>query len=96
MIGWAMTKHVTIALDEEKLERARVAAEAQGVGMEDYLSRLVSDHLPIDVSESRRETLLAELIGMGSSEHPTDIAKDKDKLIGEAVWEEYLRKTRQK
>jgi hypothetical protein len=39
--------------------------------------------------------LLAKIIGMGSSEHPTDIASDKDKLIGEAVWEEYLRETKQ-
>ena len=26
----------------------------------------------------------------------TDIAKDKDKLIGEAVWQEHLEETKQK
>jgi hypothetical protein len=27
---------------------------------------------------------------------PTDIARDKDKMIGDAVWEEYLEETGQK
>lgn len=27
---------------------------------------------------------------------PTNIARDKDKLVGEAVWQEYLRKTGRK
>ena len=27
---------------------------------------------------------------------PTDIARDKEKLIGEAVWQNYLRKTGRK
>jgi hypothetical protein len=40
------------------------------------------------VAESQQRALLAKIVGMGSTEHPTDIAKDKDKLIGEAVWEE--------
>jgi hypothetical protein len=28
-----------------------------------------------------------------ASGRPTNIARDKDKLIGKAVWKEYLRKT---
>jgi len=27
---------------------------------------------------------------------PTDISRDKDKMIGDAVWEEYLEETGQK
>jgi len=90
-----MTKHVTIELDDDELARAHVAAEARGIAMEDYLRRLVAANLPIEISETQRNALLAKLIGLGSSEHPTDIAKDKDKLIGEAVWQEYLRETKQ-
>jgi hypothetical protein len=33
---------------------------------------------------------------MASTGEPTDIARDKDKLIGEAAWQEYLEETKQK
>jgi hypothetical protein len=90
-----MTEHITLKLDEAELARARAAAEAQGIALEEYLHRLVTSHLP-DEDEadlSRQKTHLAKLIGMGSSEEPTDIAKDKDRFLAEAVWAEHLRKT---
>jgi hypothetical protein len=31
---------------------------------------------------------------LGASEEVTDIARDKDELIGQAAWDEYLRDTR--
>jgi hypothetical protein len=34
--------------------------------------------------------------GAGESDAPTDIARDKNKMIGEAVWQDYLRKTGRK
>jgi hypothetical protein len=91
----AMTKHYMIGLDGDELAKAEVAAEARGLAMEDYLKSLISAHLPNEAPESRQKLLLAKIIGIGSTEHPTDIAKDKDKLIGEAVWEEHLRETKQ-
>ena len=36
------------------------------------------------------------IFDLGASGEPTDIARDKDKMIGEAVWDEYLRKTGRK
>jgi hypothetical protein len=90
-----MTKHITIELDESELARAHVAAEARGIAMEDYLRRLIAAHLPFETPENHQKALLAKLIGLGSSRHPTDIAKDKDRLIGEAVWVEHLRETKQ-
>jgi hypothetical protein len=90
-----MTKHVTIELDENDLARAHLAAEARGIAIEDYLKWLIAAHLPLQASEKRQRTLLGKIIGMGSTAEPTDIAKDKDRLIGEAVWEEHLRKTKQ-
>ncbi len=36
------------------------------------------------------------LFDLGTSGEPTDIARDKDKMIGEAVWDNYLRKTGRK
>jgi hypothetical protein len=90
-----MTKHITIALDEEALLRARAAAEAQGVATEVYLEELITAHLPIAGARSQQKLMLSKIFGMGSTTEPTDIAKDKDKLIGEAVWEEYLRETKE-
>jgi hypothetical protein len=33
------------------------------------------------------------LFDLGASAQPTNIARDKDKMIGQALWEEHLRKT---
>ena len=91
-----MTEHVTIPLDEDELARARLAAEANGVAIEVYLRALVAAHLPVTDASSKQRFYLSKIFGMGSTAEPTDIAKDKDRLIGEAVWEEYLRETKQK
>jgi hypothetical protein len=91
-----MNKHISIELDEEALARARSAAEAQGIDTEVYLRKLITANLPVAGAQSRQQMFLAKIFGMGSSAEPTDIARDKDRLIGEAVWEEYVRETKQK
>src|SRR5262249_4961227 len=88
----AMTKHLTIELDENELARAHVA---RGIAMEDYLKRLIAAHLPLQAPENRQGALLRKIIGLGSTTDPTHIAKDKDRFRGEAVWEEHLRETKQ-
>lgn len=90
-----MTEHVTIQMDEEALARAREAAEAEGITTELYLEKLIAAYLPVSVSRDRQKQLLSKIFGLGSTAEPTDIAKDKDKLVGEAVWQEYLRGTKQ-
>jgi hypothetical protein len=90
-----MTKHVTIELDDAELSRARLAAEAQGVAIEVYLRKLIAANLPVGGVHGGQKMLLSKIIGMGSSDEPTDIAHDKDRLVGEAVWKEHLRQTKQ-
>lgn len=90
-----MTEQITLELDEKELARARLAAEAQGIAMEAYLRQLIEANLPIPGAQSRQQVYLSKIFGMGSSAEPTDIAKDKDKLIGEAVWEDYARGVKQ-
>jgi hypothetical protein len=90
-----MGEHVTIELDESELARARAAAEAQGVAIEVYLRKLIEANLPLERVRDRQKALLSKIIGMGSSDEPTDIAQNKDRLVGEAVWKEHLRKTKQ-
>jgi len=84
-----------IELDEEAIALARREAQARGVPTEEYLRALVTANLPTETVLNRQRAQLEKIFALGSSAEPTDIARDKDKLIGEAVWEEYLRETKQ-
>jgi hypothetical protein len=90
-----MTKHIMIELDEAELARVRVAAEAQGIAIEEYLRQLIAASLPIESARDRQKMLLSKIIGMGSSDEPTNIGADKDGLLAEAVWKDYVRGTKQ-
>ena len=94
-----MTEHVTLPLTAEQLDAARREAERLGVSVENYLLQIVEGRLaalpPAAPQKSKLPiSVLFGLVPEGAGE-PTDIAKDKDKLLGEAVWKEHLRKTRQ-
>jgi hypothetical protein len=92
-----MTKHITVELEEAELARARLAADAQGIALEEYLRKLIAENLPPAAKPDlrRQKQFLSKIIGSGSSVEPTDIAKDKDRFLAEAVWDDYLRKTKQ-
>lgn len=90
-----MTQHVKIELDEQQLQAAQKAAHDLGVTVETYLTGLISSHLPVQTQDNRADiSSLFGLIPFDAGE-PTDIARDKDRLVGEAVWAEYLRETKQ-
>ncbi len=88
-----MTVHITIPVDDEVLERARQEAQRQGTSIEVLVTGLLAsrfgkgNHTPTGRIE--------DLFDLFEGGEPTDIARDKDKMIGEAVWQEHLRKTRQ-
>jgi hypothetical protein len=65
-----MTTHVTTDLNESEVARAHLVAEA---------------HLPSEMPKNQQKALLRKIIDLGSTADPTDIAKDKDRLMGEAV-----------
>ena len=102
-----MTELVTISLDAEHLERARREAGRLGVSLEAYLSRLVQGGLPTaapiasglapeqSAAIPRGKPHISAIFGIGASAEPTDVGRDKDAMLGEAVWKEHLRKTRQ-
>ena len=90
-----MTTHVTIEIEEEVLARARLVAETRGIATEEYLRAVIAANIPVEVAPNRQKFYLAKIFGMGSSAEPTDIAKDKDKLLDEAAWAEHLRETKQ-
>ena len=78
-----MTARTQIYLDVEEHRRARVRAAEQGISMSEYVRRLV--HRDLDRAEPGKLASIEDIFGLDDSGEPTDIARDKDRLIGEAV-----------
>lgn len=87
-----MMVRTQIALDPEDHRRAKRRAAEQDVSLAEYLRRLVRRDLG---GEERPKADISEIFGLFSS-GGSDIAKHKDKYVGEAVEAEYLRKTGQR
>lgn len=79
-------------MDPETQRRAQAKAAELGISFAEYVRRLVAQ----DLGEAKPKADVSVIFDLGASGEPTDIARDKDKLIGDAVWEEYLEETRQK
>jgi hypothetical protein len=79
-------------MDPETQRRAHAKAAELGISFAEYVRRLVAQ----DLGEAKPKADVSIVFDLGASGEPTDIARDKDKLIGDAVWEEYLEETRQK
>jgi len=90
-----MTEHITISLEAEHLERARREAGSLGVSLESYLSRLVQGSLPRSAPAAGDKPHISAIFGIGASAETTDVGRDKDVMLGEAVWAEHLRKAHQ-
>ena len=94
-----MNIRTQISMDPALRRRARARAAALGISLSEYLARLVARDL--GESETRgfaeagadAKPDISSIFDLGPSAKPTDIARDKDKLLGEAVWKEYVRKT---
>ena len=70
--------------------RAQAKAAELGISFAEYVRRLVAH----DVGEQKPKVDVSAIFDLGESDEPTDIAQDKDKMIGEALWQDHLRKTR--
>jgi hypothetical protein len=77
-------------MEPDLQRRARAKAAELGISFVEYIRRLVADDL--DAPKKSKPNISA-LFDLAASGEPTDIARDKDKMIGQAVWEEYLRDT---
>jgi len=84
-----MNTRTQITIDTELQRRAQAKAAELGISFAEYIRRLVAG----DLGESHAKADITALFDLGASSTPTDIARDKDKMIGQAVWEEYLRDT---
>jgi hypothetical protein len=81
-----------IGLDGELKRRAQAKAGELGISFAEYVRRVIAD----DLGKPGPKVDVSILFGLIDEGPPTHIARDKDKMIGEAVWRNYLRKTRRR
>jgi hypothetical protein len=84
-----MNARTQITMDPEMQRRAHAKAAELGISFAEYVRRVIAQ----DLGEAKPRADISMVFDLGASMEPTDIARDKDKLLGEAVWKEYLRKT---
>jgi hypothetical protein len=93
-----MNAPTQITMDPKMQRRAEARAAELGISLAEYIRRAVE----LDLGEARPKQEprpkvdISVVFNLGASDEPTDIASDKDKMIGEAVWDDYLRSTGQK
>lgn len=85
-----MNARTQITMEPELQRRAQAKAAELGISFAEYIRRLVAG----DLGEAKKSKPdISCLFDLGASAEPTDIARDKDKMIGQAAWEEYSRDT---
>jgi hypothetical protein len=84
-----MNARTQINLDPDTQRRAQAKAADLGISFAEYVRRLLAQ----DLGESKRKVSVSMIFDLGTSEGPTDIARDKHTMIDEAVWDDHVRKT---
>ncbi len=87
-----MNARTQITMDPETQRRAKAKAAELGISFAEYVRRLVAS----DLGEPKAKFDITQMFDLVKDGPRTDIARDKDKLIGDAVWEDYLRSTGRK
>jgi hypothetical protein len=82
-----MVSRTQVTLDSELQRRARRRAAELGVSFAEYVRRLVA----LDLDRPRQVRDPSAVFGLGSSDG-SDIARDKDAMVGEAVAARRLRR----
>jgi hypothetical protein len=84
-----MNARTQITIDPEMQRRAQAKASELGISFAEYVRRLLAQDLDELPARKAHISVLFNLVDEGP---PTDIARDKDTMVGEAVWNEHLRK----
>ena len=82
-----MNARTQITMDPEMQRRAHAKAAELGISFAEYIRRVVAN----DLGGSKPKFDVTTLFDYVKGGPITDIARDKDKMIGDAVWEEHLR-----
>ena len=81
-----------ITLDPDLQRRAQLKATELGISFAEYVRRALAQ----DLGERKQTTDISVIFNLVRDGRATHIARDKDKMIGEAVWDEHRRKTGRK
>ena len=84
-----MNARTQITIDPEMQRRAHAKAAALGISFAEYVRRLLAQ----DLGEAKRKVDISLVFDLVDEGPRTNIARDKDKMVGEAVWKEHQRKT---
>jgi hypothetical protein len=87
-----MNARTQITMDPEMQRRAHKKAAELGISFAEYVRRLVAVDLGVPKAKTKTKPDISMIFDLGASRRETDIARDKDKLIGEAAWANYRRK----
>ena len=87
-----MNARMQITMDPDMQRRAQAKAAELGISFAEYIRRLVAG----DLGERTPKADISAVFDLVDEGPQTDIARNKDKMIGEAVWQNYLRKTGRK
>lgn len=87
-----MPTRTQITLNPDLQRRAQKRASALGVSFAEYVRRILAQ----DLGERKAKTDISVIFNLVRDGPVSNIAHDKDRMIGEAVWEEHLRKTGRK
>jgi hypothetical protein len=84
-----MNSRTQVTIDPELQQRAHARAAELGISFAEYIRRLLAH----DLGEPKRKVDISLVFDLVDEGPATNIARDKDKMIGEAVWQEHSRKT---
>jgi hypothetical protein len=87
-----MNARKQITMDPDMQRRAQAKAAELGISFAEYIRRLVAG----DLGERKPKADISIMFDLVDEGPVTDIARDKDKMIGEAVWQNHLRKVGKK
>jgi hypothetical protein len=87
-----MNARTQITLDPDTQRRAQAKAAELGISFAEYVRRLLAQ----DLHQPKRKAAVTMVFDLGTSGSPTDIAREKHTMIDEAVWEDYVRKSKRR
>ena len=82
-----MNARTQITMDPDMRRRARAKAAELDISFAEYVRRLVAN----DLGEPKPKVDVSVIFDLGASDEPTNIARDKHRMIGEAAWDDHLR-----
>jgi hypothetical protein len=88
----AMSVRIQTRINPEMRRRAQARAAELGISFAEYVRRLLAQ----DLGETKRKVDISIVFDLVDEGPRTNIARDKDKMIGEAVWQQHLHKTRKR